>query len=218
MNPDLSINNVFLRSLILMQGMGIILYQRGYLVLHGSAVQMKNEAVAFLGQRGNGKSTITIALNNKGYPIISDDVLPIKLLKNSIPLVFPSLPKVKLYSDVIEYLSEDYYNCYEKIHPDFDKYFYNTNTSFKWDSAPLKTIYIIEKSGRNEIQSLRPQEKLISLVKNTYSKPLFGSIEKIHNLEQCKHLFEKVRIKRLNVFHSFKKLEQLIEIVENDIL
>ena len=80
-NPDLSINKAFLRSLILMQGMGIILYQRGYLVLHGSAVQMKDGAVAFLGQRGNGKSTITIALNNKGYPIISDDVLPVKLLK-----------------------------------------------------------------------------------------------------------------------------------------
>ncbi len=105
--------------------MGIILHQRGFLVLHGSAVQMDDGAVAFLGRCGDGKSTITAALNNKGYSIISDDVLPVKLDENNIPLLFPSFPTIKLYNDVIEYLNEDYRN-YDKIHPEIEKYLYKT--------------------------------------------------------------------------------------------
>ena len=215
-NIKTSINQNTLRSLILSQGMGIILHQRGFLVLHGSAVQMDDGAVAFLGRCGDGKSTITAALNNKGYSIISDDVLPVKLDENNIPLLLPSFPTIKLYNDVIEYLNEDYRN-YDKIHPEIEKYLYKTKNMVKLDFTQFNTIYILDKAGKNEIRLLKPQEKLISLIKNTYPKSMFGPIEKTQNLKQCTTLLKNVEIKQLNVTHSFKKLGQLIEIVENDI-
>ncbi len=215
-NLKTSIKQNTLRSLILSQGMGIILHQRGFLVLHGSAVQMDDGAVAFLGRCGDGKSTITAALNNKGYSIISDDVLPVKLDENNIPLLLPSFPTIKLYNDVIEYLNEDYRN-YDKIHPEIEKYLYKTKNMVKLDFTQFNTIYILDKAGKNEIRLLKPQEKLISLIKNTYPKSMFGPIEKTQNLKQCTTLLKNVEIKQLNVTHSFKKLGQLIEIVENDI-
>lgn len=214
-NPRVAINKNFLRSLILNQGMGTLLYQRNFLVLHGSSVKMNDKAVAFLGQCGDGKSTIIATLNNEGYPIISDDVLAVKLYNDGIPLLLSSYPRIKLYTDVIDYLNKDYKN-YEKIHPEFEKYNFKTN-SIKLDSNPLDFIYILNKADKNEIQLMSPQEKLISLVKHTYHKSMFGSIEKTQNLKQCINLSKKVVIKQLNVSHSFKEIEQLINVVEDDI-
>jgi hypothetical protein len=216
-NPKTSLNLVFLRALILGQGLGIILHQRGYLVLHGSAVNMNQGAVAFLGPCGYGKSTTTLALNKRGYPLIADDVLAVKLDGNT-PMIFPSFSGIKVFEDVIEHIT-DYPNSFTKIHPDVQKYLYNPKKSFSLDPVSLKMIYILEKDGRNEISSsLRSQEKLIGLIKNTYPKPLFGSAEKTHNLFQCKNLLEKVPVKRLSILHSFKKLEEVMRTVEKDVL
>jgi hypothetical protein len=45
------------------------------LVLHASAVQVDDHAVAFVGKSGMGKSTLATALCAEGYPLISDDLL-----------------------------------------------------------------------------------------------------------------------------------------------
>ena len=58
--------------------MALLLYQRGFLVLHGSSIKINNGAIAFLGYRGNGKSTTAINLYKKNYPIVTDDILSYK--------------------------------------------------------------------------------------------------------------------------------------------
>lgn len=68
-NSNVDMNPTFLRSLILGRAMGTLLHQRGYLVLHASAVNIDGGAIAFLGWRGNGKSTTTMSLLNSNYPL-----------------------------------------------------------------------------------------------------------------------------------------------------
>ncbi|MGB3637574.1 MAG: serine kinase, partial [Rivularia sp. (in: cyanobacteria)] len=64
-----------IRLFILGAAIGVILHQRGFLVLHASAVVMNGNAVAFVGDKGRGKSTMAAALNARGHNLIGDDVI-----------------------------------------------------------------------------------------------------------------------------------------------
>ncbi len=49
----------------------------GRLVLHASAVEVDAAALAFLGPSGQGKTTVATLLCAAGYPLVSDDLLPV---------------------------------------------------------------------------------------------------------------------------------------------
>jgi hypothetical protein len=49
----------------------------GRLVLHASAVEVDGKALAFVGQSGQGKTTMATVLCAAGYPFVADDLLPI---------------------------------------------------------------------------------------------------------------------------------------------
>ncbi len=79
--------------------MAILLHQRGFLVLHGSAVNINNFAIGFLGYGGIGKSTIAINLYKKGYPLITDDLLAVKFDEEGKPLIYPGYFHLSLCKD-----------------------------------------------------------------------------------------------------------------------
>lgn len=54
--------------------MAVLLYQRGHLVLHASAVLFNSSAVAFMGETNTGKSSLTALFNSDGCGVLSDDV------------------------------------------------------------------------------------------------------------------------------------------------
>lgn len=98
-----------IKPFILGPSMAIILHQRGFLVLHGSSVKIEQGAIAFLGYRGVGKSTIAIHLYKKGYPFITDDILAINFDEEEKPIVYPGYPHTRL--------SVDTYNNIKDITP-----------------------------------------------------------------------------------------------------
>jgi hypothetical protein len=83
---------------------GILLHQRGHIVLHASAVSVGGKAVLFCGASGAGKSTIAAALDRQGYPVIADDVCAIDLDGPAGPMVQPDGRQLKLWSQAIEKL------------------------------------------------------------------------------------------------------------------
>lgn len=210
--------NAFLRFLILGQGFGTLSMQRGNLVLHSSAIKVGDGAVAFTGWCGSGKSTIATAMNRKGYPFITDDILRIKFdTKLDLPIVFPSFPHVRLWDDSLKFLAENP-RLHEKIHPEVEKYSYKVNTGFFLDHIPLTTVFIIENSDKYEIEPLKPQDALIELIKNSYAQNLFSNIDKSENFIQCANLVSKVSVKRLKIVQSFESMEKLLHIIETDII
>jgi hypothetical protein len=67
-------------SPILMSGAvaSFIASMKGRLVLHASAIDLGGLAVAFAGERGQGKTTLATLFCAAGYPLVTDDVLPIE--------------------------------------------------------------------------------------------------------------------------------------------
>jgi hypothetical protein len=59
----------------------------GNLVLHASAVEVEGTALAFIGQSGQGKTTMATLLCAAGYPLVADDLLPVELQGDDVMCV-----------------------------------------------------------------------------------------------------------------------------------
>lgn len=82
-----------------------ILHLRGTTCLHASAVAIAGGVVAFCGPSGAGKSTLAAALVSRGRSLVSDDVLPLRLVSSLNRVeVLPGLPELRLYPDSAERL------------------------------------------------------------------------------------------------------------------
>jgi hypothetical protein len=87
-------------------GFGILLQQRGRIVLHASAVRVGTDAVLFCGASGAGKSTLAAALGNQGYPLVADDFCSVTL-RDDRPWVEADARQHKLWRQAIDRLSLD---------------------------------------------------------------------------------------------------------------
>lgn len=64
-----------------------LLSEDGRLVLHASAVEVGGKALAFVGQSGQGKTTMATLLCAEGHPLIADDLLPVDALGDRVTCV-----------------------------------------------------------------------------------------------------------------------------------
>ncbi|WP_064091678.1 phosphoenolpyruvate carboxykinase (ATP) [Rossellomorea aquimaris] len=150
-----------IRLYILGTCMGAILMQRKILPLHGSAVEIDGKAYAIVGDSGAGKSTLASAFLNKGFKLLSDDVIPVILTENHQPIVIPAYPQQKLW---LESLNEFGMNS-ENYRPIIDretKFAIPVSAQFSSVSMPLAGIFELIKSDDEEI-SIRSIQKLESL-------------------------------------------------------
>ena len=214
-NPNVNINMNLFRYLILCQGMGTLLMQRGNLVVHASSIKIGNKAIAFLGCCGDGKSTIAAAMNKKKCSIVTDDVLAINFDNQNEPLVFPSFPRVKLCEDVFKCIINE---SDTQISPEIEKYSYNVDKNFSLNPLPLKMIYVLKKHSKNGITPLKSQNALIELIKNSYAINLFDDNKRSQNLIQCAEIVKTVPVKCLKRTQSLNNLGDLTQMIEKDII
>lgn len=212
-----SINDVDereLRKCILGPSLAILFFQRGLLVLHASAVNINNYAVAFVGYAGSGKSTLASYLNHNGHPIVTDDVLVIHH-DDPQPQVIPGFPQLKLSREVIK----NTFQIKETSHfiSKTNKMFIPANGFFNKSPLPLKHVYVLKTDEKIGIDLLNPRDSVIELIKHSYCLPLFNNSEKSKNLSQCAKLSKNIPIKRLRVNRSFKLLPQIIDLLKSDI-
>lgn len=80
---------------------GILLHQRGLVVLHASGVELNGRAALFLGASGAGKSTLAAALVQRGYSLVTDDFCVVSLAADGGPMVNPDGRLPKLWAQAI---------------------------------------------------------------------------------------------------------------------
>ncbi len=72
------------RHLLLDQVLPRVLSHRGMLVVHGAAVSIDGKAVVFLGETGEGKSTLAASFSSAGFPLLTDDGLVLRLIEDRV--------------------------------------------------------------------------------------------------------------------------------------
>ena len=213
--PSDDVDDNILREVLLGPVFAVLLYQRGNLVLHASAVNVEGSAIAFLGYAGYGKSTLSLKMYEKGHSLITDDILRVILDDNHLPVVYPSFPMIKLESDVLSGNRENLKIMKKDSH--LDKKYYFLPKNFSTAPIPLKTAYVLKRSDKVGIEELDLQNALRELLPHSYCLKLFQDEEKFLNLVQCANLIEKIPVKVLNTGKSLEDLSEVIDIIEKDI-
>jgi hypothetical protein len=180
-------------------------------VLHASAVEVDGEAVAFLGQSGWGKSSIAAALHAKGYRIIADDVVPVRIGADSIT-VFPGFPQLKLSAEVAATLGYDSESLL-LLHPELGKRGFRVAQEFSTGALPLKGIYVLAQDGTQAIAPLSSQKAFIELVRHSIPTRWLQPSNPAHFL-QCTSLAKTIPTYRLQRSDSLSLLPNLAELVE----
>lgn len=101
--PDVADDEV--RLFLLGSGIGALLMQRGYIVVHGNAVVFDDlgGAGVCIGESGSGKSTTAIGMMQRGYQILADDICPV----SPDGIVPPGMPRAKLWQDTASLMDID---------------------------------------------------------------------------------------------------------------
>jgi len=207
----------WVRGALLGPVMAALLYQRGWLTLHASAISVGATAVAFMADRGWGKSTTAAAMCARGHRLVADDVTAVKT-GGSRPIVSPGYPLLKLRPRAAAAVGKDPATLL-RIMPDAYKLGLRPHHEFSLDSLPLGCIYVLDRGNAPApaIEPLGPQEALVELIRNTYGHKLFQAVRRSSHLHQCASVVNSVPVRLLKRPHSLTALSGVLRLLEEDL-
>ena len=215
-NPLPNAHDRSVRLVVLGAGLGTILYQRGLLTLHASAVATAGGAVAFMAERGLGKSTTAAAMYSRGYWLVADDITALQFGSSDRPKVVPGYPQLKLWPEAAAFLG-DAPETLPKLHPNFTKCARPVTAAFSTTPLPLERIYVLQDGKVPEIQPLSPQEALASLISCTYGQRLFQAVRTSSHFLQCAKVVNSVPMRSLKRPYSLAGLPEVVQLIEEDL-
>jgi hypothetical protein len=157
---------------------GILLHQRGHLVLHASAVAVGSGVVIFCGPSRAGKSTLAAALVRQGYPFITDDVCHIGF-DRARPIVFADGRMLKLWRGAVENLALAPRRG-ERVLSQAEKFYILPERGTDEHPRQLAAIYILregDKTRQQGIEQLSIVEAAALLRQNAYRPQLLAMMD-----------------------------------------
>lgn len=201
---------------ILGPALGILLHQRGLLVLHGSAVVLNEGVVAFLGMSGWGKSTMAGTLGKRGHVVFADDFVGVSFVHGR-PVAFPGFPCLKLGLDAADTLGYPAHSS-QPLLPQDERREFSVEGASPWVPRPLERIYVLAKGDVPVIEHLKPQDAVVELIRHSYAVPcLKESSSSAEHLRNCASLVNAVPIYTLRRPLNLELIYEVAKLVERDL-
>lgn len=207
------------RLFLLGSSFGALLFQRGLVPFHGSAIATEKGVVVFSGDSGHGKSTLAGAFHLRGYPVLSDDVSAITIIEGK-PCILPAYPRLMLWSDAVERLQMPS-SLLRPAMAQLEKFHFDLGQGFCNEPTPLHAIYILQlgKEPELSISSLNGFEKIKTLTDNTYrGQFLFGMKMASSHFRHISVVAEQAKVAILKRPDHSYQLEELVNLVQDDFL
>lgn len=208
-----------LRLFILGAGLGVLLHQRRLLVLHASAVAINGQVVAFIGDKGWGKSTTAATLHGRGHYLMTDDLVAIQIIDNK-PMVLPGYPQVKLWPNAAEALGTNP-DALPQIRDEIEKRARMVTDGFSRTNFPLAAIYVLGGGEQFGIEPLPAQIALLQLIRHLYVSRFGTEYAKSAGgkdmLGRCGELLKHVPVRVLKRQFDLTALDQMAVLIENDV-
>jgi len=201
--------------------MALVLRLRGVICLHASAVIVEGRAVAFVGPEEAGKSTIAATFAQRGFLILSDDIVPL-VEKGEEFFAQPGSAHLRLWPESVEMLFGGR-QALRPLLPGWEKRRLSEgdhNSRFTSEPAPLAAIYTLGARSADDsapcIEGLSQQTALINLVANSYATQLIDPKMRGEELEFFGRLVSRVPVRQLTAHAEARRLDELSEVVCGD--
>jgi hypothetical protein len=147
---------------------------RGVPCLHASSVVVNREAIGFLSSSHGGKSVLAASLMKAGYPLLTDDILPVRRV-GEVFQGMPGNPSMRMWPDQAKYFLGSYEQL-DLVDPSYSKRLVPVGPgdfgTFCSEAQPLKVLYIPEKQSSGDeivIEPITPSDAFFEMVKNSFT-------------------------------------------------
>lgn len=196
----------------------VALHQRELLVLHANAIVIEDRVVLFMGDSGAGKSTTAAIFQQKGYSIISDDVVAI----NNKGLIEGGFPQIKLYGSSLEQLDIPSKGL-TNIHEQKGKFILPITKLTQHFPIKIAAIYKLNVSSQESISPIKivPIEgmnRFRDLVNNTYRNEYITGMDlKNEHLDLCSTISKAVHMSEITRPTSYFSGHELLDAILFDL-
>ena len=218
--PRPGVQEHVLRLFVLGTTLAMLLCQRGLSIFHASAVAIGDEAVAFAGMKGAGKSTLAAAMHADGHDLLADDIVAIDT-SSGAPMVIPGFPYLKLWPDSVTLLGYDPEGL-PRLRPEVEKRGFSLTQRLSHRSLPLRHFCIIGPGSALDLELFEPRDALRALLPHWYGAR-FG-IERLRELgladcfRQCAAVVSFANIYRLTRCSSPPALNDICSLLRKQLL
>ena len=201
--------------LYLNQVLPLALSRQWKLVLHASAVEVEDFAVAFLGVSGRGKSTLAAGFSTSGYRFLTDDGLLLDK-DNDGYIVRPSHPSIRLWDDSRQALIPDTTHAAPPVdYTPKARLLADGEVAFCDTARPLRCMYFLGE-GSTDAVAITPisgRDAMIELVRNSFLLDIEEREMLVHHFGQLSALVEIPMFFRLDYPRRYEVLAEVREAV-----
>jgi len=202
------------------------LERQGYLALHASAIALPaGGAAGFLATSQGGKSSLAAAFIQRGYSLLTDDILPVELNAHRVT-GRPGYAQMRLWPDQAQYFLGHFQDL-ELVHPEISKRRLPMGRdgwgNFCSVSQSINRLYLPERRDPHvwgteiEIISLSPRDAVIELIRQSFAAPILHAMgilpERLMKLSQ---VVQHVPVRRLLYPNGMNYLPQVCDAIQSD--
>lgn len=203
------------------------------LCIHANALAYQDKAIAIVAPSRTGKTTLTAALSQNGFALMTDDMVALHKVAQGYE-IYPSWPVARMWPDALNELQPNVHEPsaqYEKVHEQFEKRTVNIEKTkgFNFCNQPkkLKVIYLLNRLPKKndsdnrvpivEIVPIATAQAIIVLLQNS----ILGSCYRALNLEKSRvkalsELLTTVTFKQINYLSGKEHLAAVSEMIKSD--
>ena len=206
------------RAFLITSPLGAVVHQRGLVPLHASAVRVGDSCVAIVGPSRAGKSTLSALLNARGFPLVTDDVLAVKLTPNG-PMAFPGFCRLRLWEDATRALGIESSGL-PRVRQLLNKFELHVVNRHRGEELPLRRIYCLRECQSGDREGIIPMEQsegLTAIMNNTYRFQFLRRLPgQVRHFQLCASMLPSVSVARLNRPDDLSRLDQVADWLSSD--
>jgi hypothetical protein len=207
------------RVFLLSSVMAALTHQRGLLAMHASTVAFDGGAVLFAGESGAGKSTISAAFHDRGYPIITDDISVVAFDRDGHPMIQPGYRHLRLTADALDHVGASL-GARRKMALGEQKYGVTVPGAAPPAPVPIRRMFLLTDRPAATI-SLRPLDgpaKVTAVVRGTYRRRMSVALgRRSAHFALCVAVARRIEIVDVDRPRDLDRLHRLVDALEADL-
>lgn len=199
----------------------IILHYRKFLTLHASCAGVYGKAVAFMGDKGAGKSTMMAAILASGHHLVADDIAAIKrhedrdMCRQGYPLMKVSDASMNAFPTLVAEPGQ--------LIPATvgDKNLVRV-PQLSEDDLPMTGLFVLKRGGEPAVRRMGIEEAYASLMRFSYPIRFGTSILKTEGSKEyisyAAHIASQLPLYELTVADGFHRYGEVVSLVEQAVV